>query len=99
MKRWQKLIRLGLVGEARTIWRVMWHQSVPMGAKATIMLAMAYVFMPLDLVPDLVPILGWADDLTILSGLIYLAYRMIPSDIMDDIRGRKKVYATVQPTE
>ncbi len=95
MKRWQKLIRFGLMTEARTIWRVMWHKSVPTGAKATIALAVAYVFMPLDLVPDLLPILGWADDLTILTGLIMLAYRMVPGEVMDEIRGRKKVHATV----
>src|SRR5690606_617890 len=90
MKRWQKLIRFGLVSEARTLWRVLWHKSVPMGAKATIALALAYVFMPIDAIPDLLPILGWADDLTILTGLIYLAYRMVPADVMEDIRGRKK---------
>lgn len=96
MKRWQKLVRFGLITEARTLWQVMWHGSVPTGAKLTIALAMGYVIMPLDLIPDLLPILGWADDLTVLTGLIYLAYRMIPADIMDEIRGRKKVHVTVQ---
>lgn len=95
MKRWQKLIRFGLVSEARTLWRLMWHKSVPTGAKATVLAAVAYVFMPLDVLPDLVPLLGWADDLTVLTGLVYLAYRMVPTDIMDEVRGRKKVYATV----
>ena len=96
MKRWQKLVRLGLVNEARTLWRLMWHKSVPASAKVTVALAVAYVFMPLDVLPDLVPILGWADDLTVLTGLIYLAYRFVPENLMDELRGRKKVYATVQ---
>ena len=41
MKRWQKLVRLGLVNEARTLWRLMWHKSVPASAKVTVALAVA----------------------------------------------------------
>jgi len=95
MKRWQKLIRFGLLKEAVTIWRLMWHRSVPIGAKATVGLALGYVLMPLDLIPDVLPLAGWVDDLTILMGLIYLAYRMVPEEVMDELRGRKKVRATV----
>lgn len=96
MKRWQKLLRFGLLGEAVTLWRLMWHRSVPLGAKATVALAMGYVLMPLDLVPDLIPILGWADDMAVLTSLVYLAYRMVPEDIMDELRGRKKIRVTIR---
>lgn len=96
MKRWQKLFKFGILGEAATLWRLMWHKSVPTGAKATVALAMGYVFMPLDFIPDLLPLLGWADDMAVLTGLVYLAYRMVPADLMDELRGRKKVHATVQ---
>jgi uncharacterized membrane protein YkvA (DUF1232 family) len=33
--------------------------------------------LPLDLIPDVIPILGWLDDV----GALALAYRMISSDI------------------
>lgn len=96
MKRWQKLIRFGLVAEARTLWRLMWHRDVPLGAKATVAVALAYVFMPLDLIPDVLPVIGWVDDLTLLTGLVMLAYRMVPATLMDELRGRlKPVHATV----
>ncbi|MDR4305005.1 DUF1232 domain-containing protein, partial [Bacillus mycoides] len=37
--------------------------DVPVTAKATIAAALGYFIFPLDLIPDLTPIIGYADDL------------------------------------
>ena len=29
---------------------------------AGVLLAMAYVFLPIDFIPDLIPLIGWFDD-------------------------------------
>ena len=49
---------------------------------------MAYAFSPLDLIPDPVPVLGYLDDLILLPLGIWLALRLIPSDVMTDARHR-----------
>ncbi len=51
--------------------------SVPRWRKFAAVAAVAYVIMPLDFIPDVIPVLGWLDDI----GMLALAYRMISTDI------------------
>ena len=44
----------------------------PPQARATMLAALAYLIMPLDLVPDLIPIAGFSDDLVALTAVISL---------------------------
>jgi uncharacterized membrane protein YkvA (DUF1232 family) len=44
--------------------------------------ALAYLVSPVDLVPDFIPVLGQLDDLVIVRGLVWLAMRSIPRDVM-----------------
>ena len=48
--------------------------------------AVAYVLMPLDLIPDFIPVLGQLDDVLIVPGLIVLAMRRVPHEVVDDCR-------------
>ncbi len=41
--------------------------TVPAWRKASGLLAALYIIWPIDLVPDVIPILGWLDDLGVLS--------------------------------
>jgi uncharacterized membrane protein YkvA (DUF1232 family) len=58
----------------------------PWYAKALIFLVVAHTFSPIDLIPDFVPVLGYLDDLIITPGGIWLAVRLIPSEIMTEAR-------------
>jgi uncharacterized membrane protein YkvA (DUF1232 family) len=60
--------------------RVTWY------AKALAIAVAAYAFSPIDLIPDFIPILGYADDLAIVPLGILLVVRMIPSDVMTEHR-------------
>ena len=53
--------------------------------------AFLYVLLPLDVVPDLVPILGWADDMTIFAALLTAATLFVPNHV----RNPRPVIATV----
>ncbi|GAA1918883.1 DUF1232 domain-containing protein [Nocardioides lentus] len=37
-------------------------RTAPRGVRARLWLLLAYLAMPIDLVPDVIPVLGWADD-------------------------------------
>jgi len=44
---------------------VLRHQKTPVLAKIFLGLAIAYVLMPFDLIPDFIPVIGQLDDLVI----------------------------------
>jgi len=48
------------------------------------------VLLPFDLIPDFIPVLGQLDDILIVPGLIYLALKMIPKDIITECREQVK---------
>lgn len=52
--------------------------------KLTIAGALGYLILPIDLIPDLIPVVGFADDLSI---IVYAIYRVI-SNIDHDIKVR-----------
>jgi uncharacterized membrane protein YkvA (DUF1232 family) len=50
---------------SRVIWGLTRDPRVPLPLKGLLMGALAYVVMPFDLIPDAIPIVGRADDLTV----------------------------------
>src|SRR5512135_3517057 len=61
---------------------------VPQAAKAMAIATAAYAFSPIDLIPDFIPVLGYLDELIILPLFIHLTIRLIPPDIMVELRAR-----------
>lgn len=49
------------------------------------MFVVAYALSPIDLIPDFIPVLGYIDDV-LLPGVIYLAIRLLPPDILVESR-------------
>ena len=62
------------------------HAQTPWLAKVLLGLAIGYLLLPFDLIPDFIPVLGHLDDVVIVPGLIYLALRMIPDEIIRQCR-------------
>lgn len=48
----------------------------------------AYLFSPIDLIPDPIPVLGYLDDLIIVPLGIALALKLIPAEVMIECRAR-----------
>jgi len=61
---------------------------VPLYAKIFIVAVVGYVVSPLDLIPEFFPVIGYFDDLIILSAGIYFTVKMIPDDVWDDCKKR-----------
>ena len=57
------------------------HPRVSVFAKLLIGIVVAYALSPVDLIPDFVPIVGYLDDLLILSLGIWFALRLVPKDV------------------
>ena len=57
-----------------------------MVAKITAILAAIYIISPVDLIPDIIPILGWLDDGLIAYVLIKLAFKFLPKDMYESLK-------------
>jgi uncharacterized membrane protein YkvA (DUF1232 family) len=70
--------RDGLLSEAlrilpdvlRLIHRLATDKTLPRGVRVRLGLLLAYLAMPLDLIPDFIPVLGYADDAIIVTAVL-----------------------------
>ena len=64
------------------------HPQTPWYAKLMVAGLVAYVVTPVDLVPDMIPILGIIDDLIFVPAALGLAVRLVPAPVLADCRAR-----------
>jgi uncharacterized membrane protein YkvA (DUF1232 family) len=56
------------------------HRS-PWYAKLTALLSIVYLLSPADLIPDIVPLAGYLDDLVIVPFLMSISSRLLPAEV------------------
>jgi uncharacterized membrane protein YkvA (DUF1232 family) len=78
--------------EAYAIYLAARDPRTPWYAKALIFFVVAHTFSPIDLIPDVIPVLGYLDDLIITPGGLWLAIRLIPSEVMGEARAAVTTY-------
>lgn len=72
----------GLIGLLRMPVKTLkffFSRRAPWGPRLATILALAYVVMPVDLIPDVAPILGWLDD----AGAVGLALGWLMKSVSD----------------
>jgi uncharacterized membrane protein YkvA (DUF1232 family) len=63
------------------------HDSrTPLPAKILLGIAVGYILLPIDFIPDFIPFVGLLDDAIITPFLFYLALKMIPHDLLEEYR-------------
>lgn len=72
----------------RKIWK---HPQTPPLPRLLLGLALAYLFLPFDLIPDFLPLIGHLDDLLLVPSLIYLASRLVPAELIAECRVELRV--------
>ena len=77
-------VLLRLPTYARLVWGLSRDRRTPAVLKALLLGAIAYVVTPVDLIPDGVPILGQADDLTVLLLVLDLFISNAPAEVRDE---------------
>jgi uncharacterized membrane protein YkvA (DUF1232 family) len=76
----------GLRGRAAYYRRVLRHPRTPLVSKVLLAVAVGYLALPVDIVPDFLPVLGYLDDLVIVGGLVALAVALVPRDVLAECR-------------
>ena len=69
---------------ARLLFGLMLEKRVWWGAKLVLLLGIAYVAIPTDILVDFVPFAGLVDDLVVLLVAAYAFVLMVPRDVMDE---------------
>ena len=69
---------------ARIVWGIVRDPRTPIGLKAMLGAALAYVVLPVDLIPDAIPIVGQADDLTVLLLVLDLFIQNAPAEVRSE---------------
>lgn len=80
---WSKLrrtaARLPFVEDLLAAYYCAFDQNTPLQVKAALMAALAYFVLPVDFMPDIMPVLGFADDAAVLAtALRMVAQHMRP---------------------
>lgn len=75
---------------ARMVWGIMRDPRTPIGLKGILAAALAYVVLPVDLIPDVIPILGQADDLTVLLLVLDLFIQNAPPEVRAEHAARAR---------
>jgi uncharacterized membrane protein YkvA (DUF1232 family) len=66
------------------------RKDTPVIAKILIIITVGYALSPIDLIPDFIPVIGYLDDIIIVSFLIFLSIKLVPREIMDECREEAK---------
>ncbi len=88
----------GLKGRIRLYRLVLKHPGTPLLARLLLAAAVAYLLSPLDLLPDWIPVLGYADDVLIVGGLVALAIALVPREVVAECRERAEREADADRT-
>jgi uncharacterized membrane protein YkvA (DUF1232 family) len=63
-------------------------KRTPLIAKAFLGLAVAYLLMPFDIIPDFIPVVGQLDDLILVPSLIFIGLKLIPRPLLAEYRAK-----------
>jgi uncharacterized membrane protein YkvA (DUF1232 family) len=78
-----------LRGDARQLWFALRHPAAPGWLKLSTALIALYVLSPIDIIPDVVPVLGVMDDLVLVPLAIRWLLKRLPPEIAQAAASRR----------
>ncbi len=77
------------------LWRYFTDREAPMLPKLGLLFAAAYVLLPIDAIPDVAPLIGWLDDL----GVVTLGIGWLTKSVLSyDARTREVITPPKSPS-
>jgi uncharacterized membrane protein YkvA (DUF1232 family) len=80
----RRVAALSLRRKARLAWRLLADHRVPLPARAVLPAVVLYLVIPLDIVPDFIPALGYLDDVLVILGAAWLFLRFVPAGVLEE---------------
>lgn len=90
MDKWAKHVKsTGILGRAKHLYQFFGSPQIKVAQKILVGLALAYILMPWDLIPDAIPVIGWLDDIGV--GLFALGYIFYQMDRLDNLETEDEI--------
>ena len=83
------LLKAVLRGDARQLWFALRHPNAPGWLKLGTALIALYLFSPIDLIPDVLPVIGLVDDLVLVPLAIRWLLKRLPPEIAQAAANRR----------
>ena len=79
---------IGIIYKALQLYYAAQNPACPTKVKAGIYAALGYFILPLDVIPDFAPVVGYSDDLVAIGGAIMMAQMYIDDGVKQQSKGR-----------
>jgi len=89
LKRWARALKRDVMA----LWLAARDRRTPLAAKVVAGAVAAYALSPIDLIPDFIPVLGYLDDLLLVPAGIWLAVRLVPVQLLEELRAAAEARA------
>jgi len=95
---WDKIVKYAKIAGQEVVEKALWlyyaaqSPETPAWAKTTIYGALGYLIFPVDAIPDIVPVVGYADDLGVLAAAVAAVTIYITDDVKDQAAQKLKVW-------
>ena len=84
------LLLLNMTGVPRLVFRLVLDRRVPLWLKLVLPAALVYLAVPIDVLPDIIPVAGRIDDVLVIVGALVVFLGMAPRDVvMEHIRSAR----------
>jgi len=77
----KRAMRLPAAHRFRLAWRLGTSPRVPLRARLPLLLLIVYLAMPLDIIPDFIPVVGQLDDLLVAGVVVWWFVRTCPPEV------------------
>lgn len=92
---------LARIGRARALVRYFRDPRASIVGKLFVLAALLYAISPVDLIPDVVPVVGWLDDIGVMSLAVAWMWRIVgryrDSSVAEDAREDADLHESASP--
>lgn len=90
----RRIVRLGLRAKFRLAYALVRESRIPLVARAIPVLLIIYLALPIDVIPDFIPVIGHVDDLLILGIGVAALLRLTSRDVLEEHVSRLETEAS-----